>query len=74
MKRQLSNAVNSRHGRIILLSRGGVRNTQIAQRCAARPAGSARSSSVSMTAATAARPLAAPKQLIGMSVWSLPSD
>ena len=38
MKRQLSNAVNCRHGRIILLSRGGVCNREIAQRvgCTAR--------------------------------------
>ncbi len=33
MKRQLSNAVNSRHARIILLSRGGFSNRQIAERC-----------------------------------------
>ena len=37
MKRQLSNAVNSRHARIILLSRGGVRNVEIAQRCDCSP-------------------------------------
>jgi transposase len=37
MKRQLSNAVNSRHGRIILLSRGGVRNADIAHRCGCSP-------------------------------------
>ena len=32
MKRQLSNAVNSRHARIILLARGGLRNREIAER------------------------------------------
>ena len=32
MKRQTTNAVNSRHARIILLSRGGVRNAEIAER------------------------------------------
>lgn len=38
MKRQLSNAVNCRHARIILLSRGGVANREIAQRCGCTPA------------------------------------
>jgi transposase len=33
MKRQLINHVNSRHARIVLLSRGGVSNAQIADRC-----------------------------------------
>ena len=33
MKRQLTNTVNSRHARIILLSRGGCCNRDIAQRC-----------------------------------------
>ena len=33
MKRQLSNAVNSRHARMILLSGGGLTNGQIAERC-----------------------------------------
>lgn len=32
MKRQVSNAVNSRHARVILLSRGGVTNAEIARR------------------------------------------
>lgn len=32
IKRQLANQVNSRHARIVLLSRGGVRNRQIAER------------------------------------------
>lgn len=38
MKRQLANRVNSRHARIILLSRGGVCNREIAERtdCTAR--------------------------------------
>ena len=33
MKRQLTNSVNCRHARIILLSRGGCTNGQIAERC-----------------------------------------
>jgi transposase len=33
MNRQLSNAVNSRHARMILLSGGGLTNGQIAERC-----------------------------------------
>ena len=37
MKRQLSNAVNSRHARIILLSRGGRTNQQIAENCDCTP-------------------------------------
>lgn len=37
MKGQLSNAVNSRHARIILLSRGGVCNRQIAERVGITP-------------------------------------
>jgi transposase len=37
MKRQLTNAVNSRHARIILLSRGGGTNQQIAERCGCTP-------------------------------------
>ena len=37
LKRQKSNAVNSRHARIILLSRGGVNNREIAQRCDCTP-------------------------------------
>ena len=37
MKRQLSNAVNSRHARIILLSRGGVCNREIAERVGCSP-------------------------------------
>lgn len=37
MKRQLSNAVNCRHARIVLLSRGNVCNRQIAQRVGCTP-------------------------------------
>lgn len=38
MKRQLANAVNHRHARIILLSTGGVANSEIANRCGCSPA------------------------------------
>jgi transposase len=37
LKRQKANAVNSRHARIILLSRGGLRNVEIAKRCDCSP-------------------------------------
>ncbi len=37
LKRQLSNAVNSRHARIILLATGGVANREIADRCDCSP-------------------------------------
>lgn len=37
LKRQKSNAVNSRHARILLLSRGGVKNRDIGQRCDCTP-------------------------------------
>ena len=37
MKRQLANQVNSRHARIILLSRGGMRNPPIAERADCSP-------------------------------------
>src|SRR5436305_7575212 len=37
LTRQKANAVNSRHARIILLSRGGVRNRDIAARCDCTP-------------------------------------
>jgi len=37
MKRQLSNAVNCRHARMILLSRGGRTNQQIAEHCGCTP-------------------------------------
>lgn len=38
MKHQSTNLVNSRHARIILLSRGGFKNAQIAERCDCSPA------------------------------------
>jgi len=37
MKQQLTNAVNCRHARIILLSRGGCTNRQIAEHCGCTP-------------------------------------
>lgn len=37
MKRQLSNQVNSRHARIVLLSRGGCANARIAEHCDCTP-------------------------------------
>src|SRR5262245_23244341 len=37
LKRQMTNAVNSRHARIILLSRGGLRNRDIAARADCSP-------------------------------------
>jgi transposase len=37
LKRQKTNAVNSRHARIVLLSRGGIENREIAQRCDCTP-------------------------------------
>jgi transposase len=37
MKRQLTNQVNHRHARIILLSRGGLSNVRIAEHCACTP-------------------------------------
>jgi transposase len=37
LKRQRTNAVNSRHARIVLLSRGGLRNRAIAARCDCTP-------------------------------------
>ena len=37
LKRQKANAVNGRHARIVLLSRGGVRNRDIATRCDCTP-------------------------------------
>ena len=97
MKRQLSNAVNCRHARIILLSRGGCTNQQIAEHCGCTPtwvrqiihrfnrggidaitwypyyctrAGPRKflSDVVEQVCEVALSP---PKQLIGMSVWSL---
>jgi len=98
MKRQLTNAVNCRHARIILLSRGGVRNRQIAERCGCTAAWVRRilhrfndggieaitwypyycvragpSKFVAEVAEQIAEvALSPPRELIGMSVWSLP--
>ena len=97
MKRQRSNAVNSRNGRIILLSRGGVCNHQIAQCVDCTPAwvrqvihrfndggvdaitwypaycrrGGPVKFLAEVTEQTVEIALTPPKQLIGMSVWSL---
>lgn len=91
MKRQLSNTVNSRHARIVLLSRGGVGNQQIAERVDCTPAWvrqilhrfnrggveaiwwcpyccCQRAGPRKFFAEVALSP---PRQLIGMSVWSL---
>lgn len=101
MKRQLSNAVNSRHARIILLSRGGVCNRDIARRVGCSPQwvrriihrfnapGNGGIDAITWYPHWCARggpykffadvveqiaqvALSPPKQLIGMSVWSLP--
>src|SRR4051812_6833061 len=37
LKRQKANAVNSRNARVVLLSRGGVRNAEIARLCGCSP-------------------------------------
>ena len=97
MKRQLTNSVNSRHARIVLLSRGGLRNHQIADRCGCTAAwvrriihrfnagGSAaiswypyycgragpRKFMADLREQICAVALSPPKELIGMSVWSL---
>jgi len=98
MKRQLTNAVNCRHARIILLSRGGLGNRQIAERCGCTPpwvrriihrfndggieaitwypyycrrAGPTKFLA-GVTEQIAEVALSPPKELIGMSVWSLP--
>ena len=97
MKRQLSNTVNSRHGRIILLSGGGCTNQQIAERCACTPTWvrqiihrfnrdgldaitwypyycsveSPRKFVSDVVEEICQVALSPPKQLIGMSVWSL---
>lgn len=98
MKRQLSNAVNSRHARIILLSLGGVANRQVAERCGCTPAwvriiihrfnaggveavtwypyychqSGPRKFMADVTEQIAEVALSPPRELIGMSVWSLP--
>jgi transposase len=97
MKRQLANAVNCRRARIILLSRGGLRNRQIAERCGCTPtwvrqiihrfnAGGIDAITwypfccvragptkflADVTEQIAEVALSPPKELIGMSVWSL---
>ena len=97
MKRQLSNTVNSRHGRIILLSRGGCTNQQIAERCDCTPTWvrqiihrfnyggldaitwypyycsreGPRKVVSDIVEEICEVALSPPKQLIGMSVWSL---
>lgn len=97
MKRQLSNGVNCRHARIILLSRSGCTNQQIAERCGCTPTwvrqilhrfngGGLDAITWYRYYCTRAGPrkffsdvveqicevaLSPPKQLIGMSVWSL---
>jgi transposase len=97
MKRQLSNTVNSRHGRIILLSRGGCTNQQIAERCDCTPTWvrqiihrfnyggldaitwypyycsreGPRKFVSDIVEEICEVALSPPKQLIGMSVWSL---
>jgi transposase len=101
MKRQLSNTVNSRHGRIILLSRGGVGNREIARHVGCSPQwvrkiihrfnapgnaggvdaitwypaycrrGGPRRFLSDVTEQIAEVALSPPRQLIGMSVWSL---
>ncbi len=97
MKRQLANAVNSRHARIILLSRGGLANAEIAQRCGCSPTWvraivhrfnnggidaitwwpwyshrcGPRKFFAEITEQIAQVALSPPKQLIGLSVWSL---
>jgi transposase len=98
MKRQLTNTVNHRHARIILLSRGGCLNRQIAERCGCTPtwvrriihrfnAGGidaitwypyycVRAGPVKFVTDVVEQicevALSPPKELIGMSVWSLP--
>src|SRR5690606_10752827 len=98
IKGQRSNAVNCRHGRIILLSRGGVCNRQIAERVGCTPQwvrqiihrfnrggidaitwypawcnrGGPRKFLADVVEQIAEVALSPPRQLIGMSVWSLP--
>lgn len=97
MKRQLANAVNCRHARMILLSRRGLSNRQIAERCGCTPtwvrqiihrfnAGGVaavtwypyycvRAGPVKFVADVAEQiaevALSPPRELIGLSVWSL---
>jgi transposase len=97
MKRQTSNAVNSRHARIVLLSTGGVCNREIGERIGCTPTlvrriihrfnnggteaiewypyycrrGGPRKFLAEMTEQIAEVALSPPRQLIGMTVWSL---
>lgn len=98
MKGQLSNAVNHRHARVILLSTGGLANCEIAERCGCSPAWvrtiihrfnsggidaitwypyfgrctEPRKFFSEITEQIAEVALSPPRELIGMSVWSLP--
>lgn len=98
MQRQLTNTVNSRHARIILLARGGVRNRHIGERSGCTPPWvrtiihrfnnggidaitwypyySNQRGPVKFFAETVEQiaevALSPPRQLIGMTVWSLP--
>lgn len=98
MKRELTNAVNCRHARVILLSRGGWSNRQIAERCGCTPTWVRRiihrfngggieaitwypyycvragptKFLAEVTEQIAEVALSPPKELIGMSAWSLP--
>jgi len=99
MKRQLSNAVNSRHARIILLSTGNICNQEMALRLGITPAWvrrilhrwneggidaiswcpygcvsrtGPRKFMADIVEQIAEVALSPPKELIGMSVWSLP--
>jgi transposase len=97
MKRQLTNAVNCRHARIVLLSRGGVANREIAIRVGCTPQwvrkiihrfnsggidaitwypyycgrGGPCKFMADVTEQIAQIALSPPRELIGMSVWSL---
>ena len=97
LKRQLSNAVNSRRARVILLSRGGFRNREIAERVGLSPqwvreiihrfndagidgitwypyfccCGGPRQFTADVVERISEVALSPPRQLIGMSVWSL---
>lgn len=97
MKRQLSNGVNSRHARIILLSRRGLKNREIAEQCDCSPTWvrkmihrfnqggigaitwypyygggtGPRRFIADMVEQICEVALSPPRELIGMSVWSL---
>lgn len=98
MKRQMTNSVNSRHARIILLSQGGLANCQIARQCDCTPtwvrrvihrfnnggvdaitwypyycgSGGPRRFFAELVEQICEVALSPPKELVGMSVWSLP--